>query len=389
MMRKCHLNTCPVGVATQDPVLRRKFAGKPEHVVNFFFFIAEEVRELMAQLGFRNFQEMVGRVDQLEVDDVSSHWKARHLDLSVLLHRPQTKPGVAISNIQKQDHGLDRSLDNTQLIPLAQPALLRGEKVVHELPIQNTNRTVGTTLSGLIAQQHGHVGMAADTINFKFTGSAGQSFGAFLARGVTLTLEGDANDYVGKGLSGGKIIVYPPRQATFRPEENIIAGNVCGYGSIDGELYIRGVVGERFCVRNSGASAVVEGVGDHGCEYMTGGRVVIIGPTGRNFAAGMSGGIAYVYDDNGQFPELCNKDLVELEKPADFTPDDIKTLRTLLENHHRYTNSSVAKAILDDWDNEVRWFVKVMPTDYRRALARMAEIEAQANKLSEKQTVGV
>ncbi|MCC7350424.1 MAG: glutamate synthase large subunit [Phycisphaerales bacterium] len=389
MMRVCHLNTCPVGVATQDPELRRKFAGKPEHVINFFFFIAEEVRELMAQLGFRSFQEMVGRVDLLEVEDVSSHWKARHLDLSVLLHRPQTKAGVAISNVQKQDHGLDKSLDNTQLIPLAQPALLRGEKVVHELPIKNTNRTVGTTLSGRIAQQHGQAGLPVDTINFKFTGSAGQSFGAFLSRGVTLTLEGDANDYVGKGLSGGKIIVFPPRQATFKPEENIIAGNVCGYGAIDGELYVRGVVGERFCVRNSGASAVVEGVGDHGCEYMTGGRVVIIGPTGRNFAAGMSGGIAYVYDDNGQFPELCNKDLVELEKPADFTPDDVKTLRTLLENHYRYTTSAVAKAILDDWDNELRWFVKVMPTDYRRALARMAEIEAQASRLSERQTTGV
>jgi glutamate synthase domain-containing protein 3 len=389
MMRVCHLNTCPVGVATQDPELRRKFAGKPEHVINFFFFIAEEVRELMAQLGFRSFQEMVGRVDLLEVEDVSSHWKARHLDLSVLLHRPQTKAGVAISNVQKQDHGLDKSLDNTQLIPLAQPALLRGEKVVHELPIKNTNRTVGTTLSGRIAQQHGQAGLPVDTINFKFTGSAGQSFGAFLSRGVTLTLEGDANDYVGKGLSGGKIIVFPPRQATFKPEENIIAGNVCGYGAIDGELYVRGVVGERFCVRNSGASAVVEGVGDHGCEYMTGGRVVIIGPTGRNFAAGMSGGIAYVYDDNGQFPELCNKDLVELEKPADFTPDDVKTLRTLLENHYRYTTSAVAKAILHDWDNELRWFVKVMPTDYRRALARMAEIEAQASRLSERQTTGV
>ena len=387
MMRVCHLNTCPVGIATQDPELRKKFAGKPEHVINFMFFVAEELREYMAQLGFRKVEEMVGRSDMLEFADVSKHWKAKHLDLSPILHRPRVGPMVAIHNVQKQDHGLEKSLDNTKLIELAQPAIERGEKVIAELPIHNTNRTVGATLSGQIARKYGHAGLPQDAITFKFNGSAGQSFGCFLAKGVTLLLEGDANDYLGKGLSGGRIAVFPPLNATFKANENIIAGNVIGYGAIDGELYIRGVVGERFCVRNSGAKAVVEGVGDHGCEYMTGGRVVVIGPTGRNFAAGMSGGIAYVYDDSGQFPRLCNHDMVSLEQPD--KEEDIQTIRDLLENHLKYTGSPVAKAILDDWTRELRYFVKVMPNDYRRVLEHLAEIEARAAALSQRQSAAV
>jgi len=386
MMRVCHLNTCPVGIATQDPVLRKKFSGKPEHVVNFMFFIAEEVRQCMAQFGFRKFQDMVGRSDLLEFADVSNHPKAKYLNLDVILHRPEVGADVAVSNVCKQDHGLENSLDNRQLIRYAVPALDRGEKVVHELPIQNTDRSVAATLSGLVARKAGFAGLPDDTITFKFTGSAGQSFGCFLAHGITLLLEGDANDYLGKGLSGGRIAVFPPRDATFKADQNIIAGNVIGYGGIAGELYIRGVVGERFCVRNSGVMAVVEGVGDHGCEYMTGGRVVVIGGTGRNFAAGMSGGIAYVYDDHKTFPDLCNTDLVELETPAEFTPDDISTMRRLLENHARYTNSTVAKAILADWDKELTHFVKVMPIDYRNALSKATEIEEQVRRVSQRQT---
>jgi glutamate synthase domain-containing protein 2/glutamate synthase domain-containing protein 3 len=389
MMRVCHLNTCPVGIATQDPELRKKFAGKPEHVINFMFFIAEELREIMAELGFATVNEMVGQTDLLEFSDVSQHPKARYLDLDVILHKPELRGNDTRYNTSKQDHELNLSLDQTQLIKLAEPALAGGSKVEAELEIKNVNRTVGTTLSGMIAQKHGFAGLPDDTIHFKFNGSAGQSFGCFAARGLTLELEGDANDYLGKGLSGGKIIVYPPKVSKFKPEENIIAGNVICYGAIAGEIYIRGVVGERFCVRNSGASAVVEGVGDHGCEYMTGGRVVVIGPTGRNFAAGMSGGIAYVYDDNSMFPKLCNKEMVELETSDKLKPEDIATIRTLLENHYKFTGSAKAKAILDDWENELRWFIKVMPTDYRRVLEHQAEIEARANQLSQRQGAGV
>ena len=352
MMRVCHLNTCPVGIATQDPELRRKFAGKPEHVINFMFFIAEELRLYMAEMGFAKVDDMVGQTQMLEFGDVSKHPKAKYLDLSVMLYQPPVPGDWALRCTQKQDHGLEISLDHTKLIELARPALESGKKVSAQMPIRNIHRTVGTTLSGLIARKYGHGGLPDDTITFRFNGSAGQSFGCFLARGVTLLLEGDANDYVGKGLSGGRIAVFPPKDAAFKPEDNIIAGNVICYGAIDGEIYVRGVVGERFCVRNSGARAVVEGVGDHGCEYMTGGRVVVIGPTGRNFAAGMSGGIAYVYDDNSMFHKLCNKDMVDLETPD--TPDDLKTIRTLLENHLQFTGSTKAKAILDDWDNELR-----------------------------------
>jgi len=389
MMRVCHLNTCPVGIATQDPELRRKFAGKPEHVINFFFFIAEEVREHMAQLGFRTFDEMVGRSDLLEFADVSEHWKARHLDLSPILAQPARRGDGAVRHVTGQDHGLENSLDNTKLIPLAQPALDRGDKIYHELPIKNTNRTVGTTLSGEIARKYGHGGLPDDTVTFKFTGHAGQSFGCFGARGLTLLLEGDANDYLGKGLSGARIAVFPPKQATFVPEENIIAGNVICYGAIEGEVYIRGVVGERFCVRNSGAHAIVEGCGDHGCEYMTGGRVVVIGPTGRNFAAGMSGGIAYVYNPRKYFENLVNLDMAELEYPETFNADDWATVRGLIENHAALTGSTVARGILDDWENKSKQFVKVMPTDYKRAMAHAAEIEEQARKLGRRQTAGV
>ncbi len=388
MMRVCHLNTCPVGIATQDPELRKKFSGKPEHVINFMFFLAEEVREIMAEMGFRTIEQMIGRVDALEFEDVSYHWKAKHLDLSVILHQPRPPEGFPIErhNTGVQDHGLKNSLDHTKLIPLAQAALDRGEKVSAELPIQNTNRTVGTTLSGEIAKKYGYKGLPEDTITFKFKGHAGQSFGCFGAKGLTLLLEGDANDYVGKGLSGARIAIYPPAEALakgFKAEQNIIAGNTICYGAIAGEVYIRGVVGERFCVRNSGAQAVVEGTGDHACEYMTGGRVVVIGPVGRNFAAGMSGGIAYVYDDLKQLPRLYNSDMVSLERPD--KPDDVATMKRLLENHVKYTDSPVARAILADWDNELGHFVKVMPNDYRRVLEHQAEIEKKARELAERQ----
>jgi glutamate synthase domain-containing protein 3 len=383
----CHLNTCPVGIATQDPELRKKFAGKPEHVINFMFFIAEEVRQIMAELGVRSIDEMIGQVDLLEFEDISEHFKAKHLDLSVILHKPVPPAGFPVEyrNVSKQDHGLNKSLDQTKLIGLAQPALQKGEKVTAELDIKNTNRTVGTTLSGEIAKRYGFAGLPDDTVTFKFKGHAGQSFGCFGAKGLTLILEGDANDYVGKGLSGGRIAIFPPREALakgFKAEQNIIAGNTICYGAIAGEIYIRGVVGERFCVRNSGVHAVVEGTGDHGCEYMTGGRVVVIGPVGRNFAAGMSGGIAYVYDDSGLLPRLYNSEMVTLEKPD--KPDDVATIRRLLENHVKFTDSPVAKAILADWDRELEYFVKVMPNDYRRVLEHKAEIERRAAELAER-----
>ncbi len=384
MMRVCHLNTCPVGIATQDPELRKKFAGKPEHVINFMFFIAEELREIMASLGFRKLTDMVGRSDLLEFQDVSSHPKARSLDLALILHRPDVPASWGIVNRTTQDHGLNKSLDNTKLIPMAKAALERGVKVSEELTLHNTNRTVGTTLSGEVARKYGFAGLPDDTITFKLNGSAGQSLGAFLAHGITLLLEGDANDYVGKGLSGGRLAIYPPKDSIFKAEDNIIAGNTCGYGAISGEMFLRGVVGERFAVRNSGANAVVEGCGDHGCEYMTGGRVVVIGSTGRNFAAGMSGGIAYVYDTQGMFQQRCNVDQVDLETMGD---DDKADVKRLLETHFKLTGSTAAKTILDDWENELRWFVKVMPIDYRNALAHQAETEAAAQRLSQLQTV--
>ncbi len=373
MMRVCHLNTCPVGIATQDPELRKKFNGQPEHVINFMFFIAEELRRIMASLGFRRVDEMVGRTDVLQTADLETHWKARHLNLSVMLYQPEAGTGAnrrrkaAVRRVMAQDHGLKDIMDN-QLIKLARKSLDKQEKTVAELTIENVHRCVGTMMSGQIARKYGSAGLPEGTIHFKFNGSAGQSFGGFLAAGVTLELEGEANDYVGKGISGGRIIAYPPKVCTFRAEDNIIAGNVIGYGGTSGEIYLRGVVGERFCVRNSGAMAVVEGCGDHGCEYMTGGRVVVLGTTGRNFAAGMSGGVAYVYDTNGTFKDNCNTELVSLEQ-AD-TAEDRELLSGLLTNHYRHTGSTVAKAVLDDFENELRWFVKVMPNDYRKVLER-------------------
>jgi len=367
MMRKCHLNTCPVGIATQDPELRKKFQGKPEHTVNYLFMVAEEARLIMAQLGFRTIDEMVGRVDCLETDAAIKHWKADGLDLTELL-TPVKKPheNVGTYCTQGQDHGLEKSLDITQLLDLAKPALDNGDKVRAELPIINTNRTVGTILSNEIAKKWGENCLPEDTIQFKFNGSAGQSFGAFLARGVTLELEGDANDYVGKGLSGGRLVIYPPKNSSFVSEENIIVGNVCLYGATGGQAFYRGRAAERFAVRNSGAHTVIEGVGDHGCEYMTGGRVVILGPTGRNFAAGMSGGVAYVWDPHDRFLTNCNLGMVELEKVVE--EDDVAELRELIELHQNNTESAVAADVLDRWDETLSQFVKVMPTDYKRVL---------------------
>ncbi|HEY2609526.1 MAG TPA: glutamate synthase-related protein, partial [Reyranella sp.] len=392
MMRKCHLNTCPVGVATQDPVLRKRFTGLPEHVINYFFFVAEELREIMARLGFRTLNDMIGRVDRLDMRGAVDHWKAGGVDLSKLLYVAPARPGVAIWNSERQDHGLDKALDH-RLIEAAQPALDRGEPVLVELPIGNVNRTVGAMLSGEVARRTGHTGLAEDTISVKLLGTAGQSFGAFLARGVSLELSGDANDYVGKGLSGGRVVVRQPKGCQRDPLENIIVGNTVLYGAIGGEAYFEGVAGERFAVRNSGAVAVVEGTGDHGCEYMTGGVVVVLGDTGRNFAAGMSGGVAYVYDPAARFGELCNPSMVELEPvsvalgdkddPArphqralsvddngmgDMLRFDAERLRILVERHHLHTGSARARELLEDWDNALKSFIKVMPKDYKRAL---------------------
>src|SRR5688500_5778132 len=328
MMRKCHLNTCPVGVATQDPVLRKKFRGRPEHVINYFFFVAEEARALMAQLGIRRFNELIGRSDLLDTRKGIQHWKAKGLDFSKIFYQPQVPADVARYNCEQQDHGLERALDH-RLIELAAPALERGEKVTVEMPIRNINRTVGTMLSGEIARRYGHTGLPDDTIHIRFAGSAGQSLGAFLAKGVTLDLIGDTNDYCGKGLSGGRISVQPSPKFRGEPGENIITGNVVLYGAIAGEAYFRGVGGERFAVRNSGAEAVVEGVGDHACEYMTGGTVVVLGLTGRNFAAGMSGGIAYVLDEDGAFAGRCNPSMVDLEPVLTEAEQEAKLPREL------------------------------------------------------------
>ena len=390
MMRKCHLNTCPVGVATQDPILRKRFTGTPEHVINFFFFIAEEVRALMAQLGFRTFNEMVGQVSKLEMRHAVEHWKAHGVDLSRILYQPTLKPGVSVFNNEKQDHHLDKALDQ-ELIAASADALANGSPVRIDRTVRNVNRTVGAMLSGEIARKYGHTGLPEDTISINLTGTAGQSFGAFLARGVSLTLTGDANDYVGKGLSGGRVVVRQPLASTRDPAENIIVGNTVLYGAIAGEAYFQGVAGERFAVRNSGAIAVVEGCGDHGAEYMTGGVVLVLGDTGRNFAAGMSGGIAYVYDPAGRFKVLCNMVQVELEPIPATAADgpgrprqrsvsvedngmgdplgfDVERLRILVERHLLFTGSAKARALLDNWDAELKNFVKVMPRDYRRAL---------------------
>jgi glutamate synthase domain-containing protein 3 len=363
LMRVCHLNTCPVGIATQDPELRKRFAGTPESVVRYLLFVAEEVREYMARLGFRTIDEMVGQVDRIEVDRAVTHWKAKGLDFSELLYRPAVHH--AIYNCQRQDHGLDRVLD-MKLLELARPALERRGRVEIELPIRNTDRTVGTILGSEVSLACGESGLPEDTIICRFQGSAGQSFGAFVPRGMTLLVEGDANDYCGKGLSGGKIAVRVPEGSTFDPAENIVVGNVVLYGATAGEAYFQGVAGERFCVRNSGASAVVEGVGDHGCEYMTGGRVVILGRTGRNFAAGMSGGIAYVLDEEGSFPGLVNTDTVDLDP---LTGEDEDLIQSMVRRHFHYTRSQRADDVLRKWNSYAPRFVKAFPRDYKRALS--------------------
>jgi glutamate synthase (ferredoxin) len=382
MMRVCHLNTCPVGIATQDPELRKKFAGDPEHVINFFRFVAQETRELMAQLGFRTIDEMVGRVDRLNVKTTIDHWKARGLDFSKILHQPPRDADVAIRRVRDQDHALEKSLDRMTIVPLCRDALEKKAPVDIILPIKNVNRTVGTILGFEVSKRYGAEGLPEDTIRIHFNGSAGQSFGAFLPKGLTFTIEGDANDYVGKGLSGGKIAIFPPRQSTFVPEENILIGNVALYGATEGEAYFRGVAGERFAVRNSGARAVVEGVGDHGCEYMTGGRVVVIGKTGRNFAAGMSGGLAFVLDADGDFKQHCNMEMVALET---LSTEDADEVREMLKRHVRYTNSSVAQKLLDNWKTMQSKFVKVIPTDYKRVLAAISK--ARQAGISEDQAV--
>ncbi|TWU45066.1 Ferredoxin-dependent glutamate synthase 1 [Novipirellula aureliae] len=377
MMRKCHLNTCPVGIATQDPELRAKFTGKPEHVVNYLFMVAEEARRIMAKLGFRKISEMTGRSDCLKTDEAIKHWKADGLDLTPIL-QPANKPHskVDVRCTQSQDHGLDKSLDLTVLLDAAKPAIESGEPVRIESPIVNINRTVGTILSNEVAKKYGQPGLPDDTIVLSLNGSAGQSLGAFLAHGITIELEGDANDYVGKGLSGGKVIVYPPRESSFAAEENILVGNVCLYGATGGEAYLSGRAAERFCVRNSGARAVIEGVGDHGCEYMTGGRVIVLGSTGRNFAAGMSGGIAYIWDTKGEFALDCNLATVELE--AIETAEEEAEVKDMIQRHHEYTDSKAARRALDNWDQFMSQCVKVMPTDYKRVLKEMKAKQEEA-----------
>jgi len=393
------LNTCPVGVATQDPVLRKRFTGQPEHVINYFFFVAEEVREIMAELGFHTFDEMIGEISSLDRDTAVEHWKAKGLNFSKLFYSPQVEHSTMLYNSTLQNHHLDKVMD-VDLIKLAQPALINKDPVTIKMNISNVNRSTGAMLSGEISKRYGHTGLPEDTINIKFNGTTGQSFAAWLSRGVTVEVEGEGNDYVGKGLSGGKVIIYPPKDAIkINPAESIIVGNTVLYGAIEGECYFQGVAGERFAVRNSGATAVVEGVGDHGCEYMTGGVVAVLGYTGRNFAAGMSGGIAYVLDEDGSFENRCNLAMVELEPvpkeddlmesehhhggdlehhgrvdvSKDMTRNDEDRLFKLIGKHLKYTGSGKALEIIKNWSDYRPKFVKVMPTEYRRALA---EIEA-------------
>ncbi|MCE5182265.1 MAG: glutamate synthase subunit alpha, partial [Betaproteobacteria bacterium] len=401
MMRKCHLNTCPVGVATQDPALRKKFTGQPEHVVNYFFFVAEEVRELMAQMGVRKFDDLVGRSDLLDVRQGIAHWKARGLDFSKIFHQPDMPASVARRHAEQQDHELNKALDN-QLIAQAANALEKRQPVVIDSIIGNVNRTAGTMLSHEVAKRYGHAGLPDDTITVKLKGTAGQSFGAFLAHGVTFELTGEGNDYVGKGLCGGRIVVMPPKECKIVPEDNIIVGNTVLYGATSGECYFHGVAGERFAVRNSGAVAVVEGLGDHGCEYMTGGMVIVLGQTGRNFAAGMSGGVAYVLDEDGSFEQRCNLAMVQLEPiPEEIAASEMgaleahgrvhfnhlgkadeAALRGKIEKHLRYTGSARAKLILDNWTSYLPKFVKVMPTEYRRAMQEIATKQVKQKEVA-------
>jgi glutamate synthase (NADPH/NADH) large chain len=414
MMRKCHLNTCPVGIATQNPELRKLFPGEPEHIINYMLYLAEEVRELMAQLGFRTFNEMIGRSDRLDMRRAITHWKAHGLDLSRVLYRPEVDASVAVYHCETQDHGLDTALDH-QLLAACQDTLEKATPVKLELPVRNINRTVGAMLSGQIASRYGHKGLPDDTIYVRLTGTAGQSFGAFLARGVTLELIGEANDYVGKGLAGGRLIIHPSPDNPGEPHNNIIVGNTVLYGATEGECFFRGVAGERFAVRNSGATAVVEGVGDHGCEYMTGGVVVVLGYTGRNFAAGMSGGVAYVLDEEGAFEQRVNLAMVDLEPiededlaleriehqggdlethgrvdvMRDMTRFDALRLQRLIEQHHHCTGSRRAKVILENWHEFLPKFVKVMPVEYRRALQEMQAKARDTRRPDVSLTMGV
>jgi glutamate synthase (NADPH/NADH) large chain len=386
MMRKCHLNTCPVGVATQDPELRKRFKGQPDHVVNFFFFIAEEARELMASLGIAKFDDLIGRSDLLDMQKGIDHWKIHGLDFSRIFFQPDVPKEVARFHAETQDHGLDKALDH-ELIKKAIKAIETRQSIEFDIPITNTNRTVGTLISHEVAKRYGNEGLAEDSIKVNLAGTAGQSFGAFLARGITFNLHGEGNDYVGKGLSGGKIIIRPPKHFKGIDGQNIIVGNTVMYGATAGETYFRGVGGERFCVRNSGAHAVIEGVGNHGCEYMTGGTVVVLGSTGQNFAAGMSGGVAYIYDPESKFKHYCNMSMVDLEKvekeniqpkgPRHLDMADEVILKNLVENHERYTQSPIAKSILEDWENQLNYFVKVMPHEYRRALNEMHQAKTK------------
>jgi glutamate synthase (ferredoxin) len=375
LMRVCHLDTCPVGVATQNPELRKKFSGDPASVVNFLKFVAQDVREIMAKLGFRTIDEMIGRTDKIEFKKAVNHWKSHGLDFSKILYRPDVPKGVGTYCTMKQDHGIERSLDMTKLLDICKPAIEKKQSVKAELPIRNINRVTGTIVGSEIAKKHGEAGLPEDTIQITFKGSAGQSFGAFMPSGMTFRLEGDANDYVGKGLSGGKIIVYPPKNSTFVAEENMIIGNVAFYGATRGEAYLRGMAGERFCVRNSGVSTVVEAIGDHGCEYMTGGRVIVLGPTGRNFAAGMSGGIAYILDEKGNFKDNCNAQTVDLEKITDET--EIKSVKELIEKHVVYTGSAIGEKVLKNFESYLPKFVRVIPKDYRRVLETLKQVTAQ------------
>jgi len=376
MMRVCHKNTCPVGIATQDPRLRVKFAGGADAVVNFMSFVAQEMRETMASLGFRSINEMVGRVDKLELRKAINHWKAKGLDYSGILHRPEVGPEVGTYCQMKQDHLLGQSLDNREILKRAQPAIESGQAVTIDLPIINTDRVVGTITGAEISRKHGPDGLKEDTVSINLTGSAGQSLGAFCPKGMTFTVTGDTNDYLGKGLSGGKIIVRPPADSPFLSHENIIAGNVCFYGATDGQAFVSGVVGERFCVRNSGVQAVVEGLGDHGCEYMTGGLVLCLGKTGRNFGAGMSGGVAYIYDEDGEFvSRRLNSEMVKTYPLVECEDQEIEKVRKLVEQHAELTNSQRAIELLTNWGSSSSKFVKVMPEDYERVLLALKKAE--------------
>ena len=378
MMRKCHLNTCPVGIATQDKELRKNFKGTPEHVINFFFYIAEELRAIMAQLGFRTMDEMIGQTHKINANKAITHYKAKGLDLSSILHRPAAYKEMTVKNTGKQDHNLDNVLDFT-ILKHSKTAITNKVPTTLEFPINNVDRSVGAIISNEISKAHGHLGLPENTLNINFTGSAGQSFGAFGAHGLTFNLEGNTNDYLGKGLSGAKLIIKKPTKADFIAENNIIVGKVCLFGAVEGEAYINGIAGERFAVRNSGAITVVEGVGDHCCEYMTGGKVIVLGSTGRNFAAGMSGGIAYVYDPENKFVNgLCNTETIDFE---DILAEDAADLKGWIEKHILYTESKLGERLLADWDNSLKNFVRVMPTEYKKALERLAKGEVMVEEL--------